>query len=160
MRWRWIFSVIPDVQSFKKAQKKSTDLRWTSFSIETDGSCNTQFSFGWRLQCEDILGPQVLWQGKRGFLIRPASTPCCIQMLTVEKQSEWSFILPDWALQCQLLFWKVKRYLLHLLGKWAAACFGRDCYYGEVLSLALYFWLYVFMSAWISPAITALWLSD
>lgn len=41
MRWRWIFSVFPDVQSFKKAQKKSTDLRWTSFSTETDGSCYT-----------------------------------------------------------------------------------------------------------------------
>lgn len=39
MRWRGIFSVFPDVQSSKKAQKKSTDLRWTSFSIETDGSC-------------------------------------------------------------------------------------------------------------------------
>lgn len=160
MRWRWIFSVFPDVQSFKKSTKEKHWFEMNEFFFRDRWVLLYTILFQMEAPVWGHFETPGPLTGKERVPDQTSSTPCCIQMLTVEKQNEWSFVSPDWALQCQLLFWKVKRYLLHLLGKWAAACFGRDCYYGEVLSLALYFWLYVFTSAWISPAITALWLND
>lgn len=159
MGWRGVFSLFPYVGPFRKAQKKSVHPRQAHFSTEADGSCYA-IPFMMEAPAWRHLGTPGPLRERERFPDQTNKGSLLHLDVDCEKQSEWSFALLDWALPYQLLFWEVKRYLLHLLGKWEAACFGRDCYCSEVLSTALYFRLYVFTSAWTSSAITALWLND
>lgn len=152
-----IFS-FPRCRSIQK-NHKCTHLRWTSFSIEKDGSCY-MIIFQMEAPAWGHFGTSDPLRGRQRVTDQSSKDSLSHSNVDCEKQSEWRSALLDWALPYQLLFCKVKRYLLHLPGKWKVAHFGRDCYYSEVFSLALYFWLYVFMSAQISPEITALWLND
>lgn len=159
MRWRWIFSVFPDVQSFKKAQKKSTDLRWMCFSIETDGSWYT-IPFQMEAPVWGHFGTPGPLTGKERVPDQTSGDSLLHSNVGCGKAKWVKFCFAWLSFTVPVIVLKSEEIPTNLLGKWAAACLGRGCYYGEVLSLALYFWLYVFMSAWISPAITALWLND
>lgn len=127
-----------------------------------------QLLFKWRPQHEDILGPQVLWWRVRELLIRPARTPCCIRMLTVKSEASEvllcltelyrsSYCFEKWRDTCYISWESEEQHALEETD--IAVKFSAEHPLSLSLSVSVSR-LYAFTSAWISPAITALWLND